>query len=334
MSTTPGHPIPTDPSRAAWLRDERVDLIGLALHLWSRRWWIVLATLSMGLVFLSASLLMRKEYESSILLLPTETPKLDQLGAAAALLGKKGGSSSVDLELYQTLLTSRTVTSELLVSDFVNRSDTGKDRTESLALILGIDTSDPGAWMAAEENLAEAISVSSVGPDLGSLIQVTAKAPQPWLARDLATAAVRIGQEVLRRVRIERSETILSRLALASESARKEWDTTAREASDFRAMHRGVALPDQQYRLEKLLLEKQIKEQKYLLARREVEQIELDKEKAAPPAMILEKATTPSRPSRPKRLLLTIVGLALGGAISCAGIAAWSLLVPELNRRA
>lgn len=319
---------------SSWIRDDRVDFVALALLLWHRRAILVAATVLMGATFYATSFALREEYESTILLLPTETPKLDQLGAAAALLGKKASTGSADLELYQTLLTSRTVTSQLLRTGFANRHDTGSGRVEPLFRILGIDTSDPGELYAAERDLATSIEVGSVGTGLGNILQVTLKAPHPWLARDLAEQTVSIGQEAFRKVRIERSETILSRLVVASEAARRDWDEAARKASQYKEQHRSISLPELQYDLDRILMEKQLKEQKYVLARREVEQLALEQAKAAPPAMILDKATTPPWRTRPKRALLAIVGMVLGAAGSCAAVLAWSLLGPELRKRA
>jgi hypothetical protein len=259
-------------------------------------------------------------------LLPTQAPAADQLGAAAALLGKKSAGSG-DVDLYQSLLTSRTVIHKLLLAPIHNESDTGNGRIEPLFHILGVDTSKPIKMDFMVDGLAKSISVGSKESGAGGILEIKFSAGTPWLAQQIGSAVLEIGQEELRLVRIERSEVILSRLSLAVAQAKGEWDSTSRIVTWYKDRNRSILLPEQALELSRREMERQVEEQKYLLARKEYESQVLEKVKAAPPMMILDPPNLPSHKSKPKRSLILAAGLIAGLIGSCVGVLGWNALV-------
>lgn len=306
---------------------DEIDLRELFLTLWRMKRVIVLSSMvSLGLATLYAFVLAKPVFESSALLLPTQAPSSDQLGAAAALLGKKS-SGSADVDLYQSLLTSRTVIHKLLAARMENRNDSAKGRIEPLHAILGVDTSKPALVDQASQALAKAIVVGTKESGEGGILEVKFTASAPWLAKQIGDAVLDIGQEELRLVRIERSNVILSRLSIAVAEAKSEWDSTSRVLTFYRETNRSISLPAQLLEQARLEMEKSAKEQKYLLVRREYELQMLERVKAAPPMMILDPANLPSRKSKPKRSLIMALGLVLGAMGSTVGVLAWKTLV-------
>lgn len=262
-----------------------------------------------------AFLLAEKEYQSSALLLPTQTmPNTDQLGAAAALLGKKTGASG-DVDLYQSLLTSRTVLRRLLKAPLANESDTGKGRLEPLESILGLDTTMPGEVDLAIKDLSRAILVGTRESGLGGILEIRFIANAPWLARSLGDKVLEIGQEELRTVRDRRFLVTGSQLAKAVEESRREWDSAATLATAFLTANRSIVSPEQRLQLSRLQIDQTAKEQKYLLARRELEVQNLERAKATPPMMILDPASLPVFRIKPKRVISVLAGGILGGIV-------------------
>ena len=307
--------------------EQDLDLREVIQSIISRKVFILLATLiATGAGGIYAYFVAKVQYTSSALLIPVQSSSPDQLGAAAALFGKKG-SGNGDLDLYQSLLSSRTVMHKLVYQKISNLSDTGKGRLESIFSVFRVDTSDALALSNLMENLSSSISVGSMSSGASGILEVKISSSNPWLAKELGNSVLMIGQEELRQIRIERSEIITSRLGNVVEQAKAEWDSAAQNLSWFKDRNRSILLASQsltQYRLE---IEKQAKEQKYLLAKKEFELQLLEKEKATPPMMILDPANLPVKKSKPNRKAIILLSL-VGGVISSIG---WILISKALS---
>ena len=318
---------------------DEIDLRDLVHTLFRRSRWIVGSTVLMfSLSAVYAFLIAKPVYTSSALLLPTETPTVDQMGAAAALLGGKKTPNSAEVDLYQSLLTSRTVVHRVLRETLPNLSDTAKGRLEPLWRILGIDTSDPKSVSSAVNRLKDRVKVDSKESGAGGILEIRFEADQPWLAQGFGNALLRVGQDQLREVRIQRADTVISRLEFAAEQAREEWDSSAVTVAAYRGSNRSLSLPDQMLELSRRELVRQAKEQKYLLARKELEMQTLARAKTTPPMLVMDPADLPARKSKPKRILLMFLGTALGFMGSCVGILFWRVFLesgdPGLGRTA
>lgn len=282
---------------------------------------VIVSGALVGLVIgaIYAYLIAKPVFESSALLIQTQTPSVEQLGAAAALLGKKGGATA-DVELYQSLLVSRSVLQRLFRAPIRNESDTAEGRIEPLWKVCNIDTSNPKKMEGWVRALKSSIFVGTKESGEGGILEVRFSAGTPWLAQQIGNLVLEIGQEELRRVRVERSIIITERLALAVNQAKEEWEISAKAVAGFRTVNRTIIAPDKQYELSRLELEKLAKEQKYLGARREYESSLLERAKAAPPMLILDPANLPASKLRPKRILMLIVGLMVGGILTTSWV--------------
>lgn len=308
--------------------DDEIDLRELALVLWTRRRIVAGSTFAaFVLAVFYAFVIAKPTFVSSALLIPVQSPAADQFGAAAALLGGKRSSGSADVDLYQSLLTSRTVMGKLLRTSLANRSDTGANRVEPLYAILRVDTSDARTMEGTIAGLQKAVEVGSKESGAGGILEIRFSAGAPWLARGIGEALLSIGQEELRQIRIARTNVILARLDETVCSARREWEESARQASIYKSRNRSLTSPEQFLELSEFEMERSAREQKYLLARKEYEAQRLEASKATPPMMILDPATLPARKSKPKRSLLLALGLVVGFTGSCAGVLAWHALV-------
>lgn len=300
------------------IREEEIDLKDLLFLLWGRRRTIALAGIcAMGLSAIYAYLIAKPTYESSALLLPTQVPTADQFGAAAALLGKKSGGSA-DAELYQSLLTSRTVMRKLMDAPLRNQSDTAGGRVEPLYRILKLDTTKPELVEGWVEALSSSVAVGSKESSSGGILEIRFTAGAPWLAQEIGQTLLEIGQEELREVRVERAGTVLPRLATVVSQAKAEWDSSARRVTWYKDRNRSIILPDQLLELARLQMEQQVREQKYMLARKEYESQVLEREKATPPMIILDPANLPARKSSPKRIRIMALGL-IAGMVAASG---------------
>lgn len=293
-----------------------IDLVDLFKFLYFHRWRILASTLFGTLIAaVYGFVIAHPVFTSSALMLPVQAQNIDQLGAASALMGKKLGSSG-DVDLYQSLLTSRTVINKLIRSE-IPASDSNPTLVP-LYKIMKIDTSDLLKFEISIKNLSQSIKVDSKETGVGGILEVRSEAQSPWLAQQILNTALSIGQEEIRLIRIERTGMILSRLSVAVEQAKSEWDSAARVITWYKDRNRSIILPEQILQVSKLEIEKQAKEQKYLLARKEYEMQLLEQAKAAPPMMILDPANFPAKESKPKKKLLLVFGF-LGGLFGSCG---------------
>lgn len=296
---------------------EVVDLRDMIRELWSKRWLVAGGTLSaLILAGVYAFFIAKPIYVSSALLIPTQVKTLDQLGAAASLLGRKTDGNG-DLDLYQSLLTSRTVIHKLLVAQIEDRSDTGKGKLVPVYKLLKIDTSKPEVVESAVEGLSNSISVGTKENGDGGILDVKISASTPWTAQQIGNQILAIGQEELRLVRIQRADVILGRLEATVSQAREEWDLAAKNYTWFKGRNMSISGPTLIFELAKLEMEKQAKEQKYMLARKEYEMQLLEKAKAAPPMIVLDPANLPATKSKPKAKVILAIAFIVGFSGSC-----------------
>jgi uncharacterized protein involved in exopolysaccharide biosynthesis len=301
--------------------DDEIDLREIFYALCRSYRLIALSTtVAIALSAFYAFLVVKPVFVSSALLLPTQTSSSStDLGAATALLGgKKGGAAGVDL--YQSLLTSRTVIHKLLQTPINNLSDTGMGRAEPLYRVLGVDTAKPINLDLVIQGLAKSVMVDSKESGAGGILEIKFSASSPWLAQQIGNTLLSIGQDELRKVRIERSDVILTRLDGAVRQSRGEWDSAASALSWYKDRNRSITLQSQFLEMARLEMEKSTKESKYLLARKEYETLVLDREKAAPPMMILDPANLPVHKSKPKRSLILLMGMFFGFSVSCIAV--------------
>lgn len=318
----------TDSTSKAGKVAEEVDLKEMISVLWKKKTQIVLSGVcALFLAFGYAFFIAKPVYESSALLLPTQEQNPDQLSGAAALLGKKINAGNADVDLYQSLLTSRTVIGKLLRTPMSNKYDSAKGRVEPLATILGIDTSNPISMENAAKDLSKAIIVNSKESGEGGILVIQFYAQSPWLAQAMGQFVLEIGQEQLRVIRIERADVTLPRLGFAVAEAKAEWEAAAKSVAAFKSRNRSIILPEQMLDLSRLQTEQQVKEQKYLLARKEYESESLMKAKAVPPMMILDPANLPAQKIKPKRGLILALGFFVGLALSSLSVLLWNILL-------
>lgn len=299
------------------LADDEIDLRKVIRDLWEGRFLILGFVVAFAFLSSTYALLKKPSYESNVLLIPTDPRSSSSLADAVSFLGSKTGKGD-DLDLYQMLLTCRTVVEQVFQAEFIDQSDTGRGRKAPLYMLLGVDATDPEKVHDGIENLTRAVKVGAPPEDPGGgVIQVNVRASSSWLAKQLADKFVDVGQVEIRRVRASRFETTLQRLQGAAKEAYLELDRASQELALFRSKNRSITQPEQQVDLDRLQLENDVKQQKYMMVRREIEALVLEKEKAVPPAIVLDSAHAPVRRSSPKRTMIVMLATLFGGALGC-----------------
>lgn len=292
---------------------DELDLVQMARDLWLVRWRILALTVAGFAFALAFAFWLPKKYTSTVLLVPTENQSSNALFGAAALLGKKGGKQG-DVELYQALLTSRTVLGHLLRTPMPDWQDSSHGELRPLLEIMKLDTNDALKMEAALLRMAATIKIETDESGSSGIVEVAVVNRRPWLAKQIADAVVQAGQEEIRRVRAERFDAILDRLGQAVKSAEREWDVTSTKLATFREANRALSSPFIQREEERLRLELESKQQGLLQARSQYQVQILERERAAPPMVVLDKANLPAKKSGPKRGMIVVVLTFLAGS--------------------
>lgn len=286
--------------------EDGITILEVFAALWENRKRLIAIGLLGALLLGGIAFKLPKAWTSEVLLVPTEKPSTDQLGALSSLIGKKASTGLGDVDLYNALLTSRTVLQQLLVAPIQVPGERRDARP--LWSILEVDTSDSKAVRRTMLRLKKDVVLQSEGNSISGIMSVAVTAKEPWLAKQMADALVAIGLDELRRVSVERLTTQKGRLDAVAKDAKSQAYAAALRVTRFQDANRSIMLPSQQLELGQLLLEKQVQEQKYLMARKEVEDINLQIEKLMPPVVVMDPADLPSIKSKPKRLFLVIGG--------------------------
>lgn len=278
--------------------------------------WRIVTIGTISVLFLSAIyafVIAKPAFYSTALLIPTTQQSPDQLGAAAALLGKKA-LTGTDVELYQNLLKSRSVLNRLLLDSVTQSVDSHIVRHIAVFQLFEIDTTDKVAVENAIAMLEKKISITSKEVGSAGILEVGVEAKTPELAQEMCSRLLDIAQAELHRTRTRRYKVILDRLEYAVQQAKEEWDFDATQLATFRGSNRSIIQPNQILEQDRLEIEKSAKEQKYLLARREFETQQLELAKATPPMMTFDEPNLPAQKSKPKRKAILLIGL-FGGLI-------------------
>lgn len=294
---------------------DELDLVQLVQDLWLVRWRIAGIIAAGFCIAVALALTLPKKYTSTVLLVPTESQTGTSLLGAASLLGKKGLKQG-DVELYQALLTSRTVLSQLLRTKMPDWRDSSRGKIRPLFEIIQVDTTNALRIESVLSGIKGSIKIETDETGSAGIAEVSVVNRYPWLAKQIADALVQVGQEEIRRVRTERFIAILDRLDQAVKSAEQEWDMASSQLAKFRESNRAVSSPFVQREEERLRLELESKQQGLLQARLQYQAQILERERAAPPMVVLDKANLPARKSSPKRGMIVIVITFLSGCIA------------------
>jgi len=315
--------------------DDMIDIRELLLGLWSKKWIIALVTL-FGAVAAAWYVKTRApSYESTAILISIEGSKSDPLGGAAAFLGKKSSGGSGDLDLFINLMTSRTLLRKLLLREIPNMSDSAKGRVEPIYKIMNTRINDPKSVRSAVSVLSQSIKVITTddGPS-GGTFKVKVSGGSPWLAKELTDNVLILVQDEFRNVRAERSNVVLERLDYAVKQAYAEWESASGALTQYRERNRSITLPYQLLEIDRLTLERQAKEQKYLLVRKEKEQILIDRAKAAPPAIVLDSADIPTQKTGTQGRKIFMIGVLMAFGAASASVLATAAIRNTLKPRA
>jgi uncharacterized protein involved in exopolysaccharide biosynthesis len=281
--------------------------IGYFFALLKRYWKTLALAVAIGMALTSGYYALQKDtYEAKIILMPSksETP------SAAGLLGlaslAKDGSG--DMDFFFALMKTEPVTRRLFGSRIPD--SLGKDSVR-VAAALELDSLGPKEYFTSIQNFQKKIKVES---QEGGLYQITMQAGSRWLCEALLNGLVGAAFHEFREAQRNRIEGLLTRLKIAIDSAQGERETANQRLVGYKERNLGVERPQSLAILNDLNLEYRVKEEKYLLVKKEMEMSNLELVKSLPPITVLGAAESPPWRISPRKKIIFPAGLFLSFA--------------------
>lgn len=273
-------------------------------------------------LFVALALVLPEYFTAKVTMLPTDDGESgfpSQLSGIASSIGLQfpfGSMSQSDL--YPTILTSDRLLSDLLDEKFAPEPGAEPQRLLDIVVENRKDLTEHEHRMAALKEMRENVVRAHKDSDTG-VITLSTTTRDADLSAALANRLVARLETYLidtRMVEGSRNRTFLDdRVAVVSVDLRK-----AEEAlKKFRETNRRVAdSPELMLEQERLSRDVLMQEQIFLELQRQKEVAKIEEVKNTPVLRVLDDATPPVRPSRPKKVVIVAMGFVLGlfGAIA------------------
>ncbi len=280
----------------------------------------LLAILAVGIGLTTGYYLLQKNvYESKIILVPakSESPSVSGLLGLASLAKEGSG----DMDFFFGLLKTAPVVKRLVASRVPD--SLGKDSVE-VRKALHMDSLGEKVFYNQILSFQKKIKVETKD---GGLYQITMEAESRWLSEALLNGLVIAGFTEYYEAQGNRIRSLLGRLEFAIVSADGEREAANKKLVDFKERNYGVEKPYSLAIMNDLVLEYKVKEEKYLLVKKELEMANLELVKSLPPITILEPAESPPwRISPSKKIIFPL------GAILSFLIGYFSVLVRDITK--
>ena len=315
------------------IQDDEIDVRVLFQVIWRGKKTIIWLTLLFTLFGVLYAVLTTPLYKSNISIYPSnsETGNLRGLSGMAANFGFDIGGSATDFHIPD-IVESRRLKDRILEHHWY--SSNLKDTTSLITLwkideekfslnpmnwIAAIFEREPGnlqlIWEAeALEMLNERISVKE---DKSGLVVVSVWMEEPQLAADIANFIRHAISDYT--VSVHSTQAGFDRNFIEKRQAEVETALTSAEETLKRFRERNRMLlesPQLQLEMERLMREVEIQTQVYITLQQQYELARIEEVKESPSVIILDEAKPDVEKDKPKRKLIVILSLFLGGMIS------------------
>lgn len=247
-------------------------------------------------------------YEAKGRLLPTsDAANMGVMGVLSGIFGQ-GGFGSIDGApssfLYAEILNSNTVLTSVMETEY--------EFLDGSKLIKG-DLYDIFNWPREYESIEKMKEkvLSKMNLENG-LITISAEAPFPELAQLIVNTWIKELDEFNKNIRITQASENLIYLNKRIDETREELEIVTDSLITYLNTNRGypeTASPIVRSRVERLELNKQVKEDIFIVLSKECEMAKLNKRKTTPVVSILDTAVLPSEKSGPKKIPVFIISL-------------------------
>lgn len=289
-----------------------------------RRWQIVvgvplLAGFATGLYSLSLPAV----FTATTTFVPEAASRTGVPAGLAGLAGRlgisMGAGASQSPQFYAEVVTSREIMERVLLAEYRDpRQKENPSDSITLLEVLQVDRDSPDANLQdGVAALSSSVSVRVDNPT--NIVRLTVEAPYPTLAAAVANRFVQYLNEFNAKTRQSRAR---ERKRFAEErvyDTERELKRAEEELQTFhqrnRSWEQSPQLVFEQGRLRRVV---DIRQEIYLTLKREYETARIEEVNETPVLTVIDHAIPPRERSKPRRRLLVLLALALGGVVGVA----------------
>lgn len=339
----------------AIIKDDEIDLVALMLHIWNGRVLILKTVAVFVVLGLFVALFGTVKYSSTVKLIPESTrgSSLGSLGGLASQFGLGNFSAaaeagSIPTEFYPEIIYSIPFLQALMayethipekgakmslyeylenrnkssVSYFIKKytigllaylrgGEVGYDREseQSNRMVVLLTKEEYGVI----EDLKKRIGVS-IGKNPGT-INVTVSMPDPLLAADVANKVALLLSDYIIDYRTDKARVDLTFVEARLGEAKERFEVAQERLALFRDASHGRQTAMAQTEEQRLQSEYDLTFNVYNTLSRQLEEARLKVQEETPVVKIIEPALVPQEKSAPKRKMIMIISVFLGGFV-------------------
>lgn len=346
---------PTPNTKPTATADDEIDLLALAKTFWKGRKTVIKAIFIAAILGLLIAFLSPVEYTATTSMVPQTTQTGSKLGGLSSLAAMAGfnldaNSTGDDLTplVYPQIVSSTPFQLELMNMPFsFSKVDhpvslftyyTGIAKPGILSLIKKYTIGIPGLIIKAIKGEKKTIESSGNGPisltkdqetvrkliedkvtlDLDSkqgFLTLTASFPEALLSAQVADQATQLLQKYIIKYKTRKATDQLNFIQQQYDETKRDFEKAQDELARFSDQNKNVTSAMAQTKAQRLQSEYSIAQNVYNEMAKQLEQAKIKVKEDTPVFTILEPAMIPQEKSKPKKALILVIWIFLGGII-------------------
>lgn len=334
---------------------DEIDLIQLAHIFWSGRRTIIKTMAIFAVLGLLIAIFSSKEYTATTIIVPQDMGAQSKLGGLSGLASMAGinldmmntsditpdvypqiiSSVPFQLELMKTELTFREISHPVSLFEYYTEYQKSSIQGTVMKYTLGL----PGVILKAIKGRPEQDSISGTNTliqltedqkdiqkklqDLLSIdysdkegyVTLICRMPEAIPAAQLAQKAQSLLQQYITKFKIQKASANLDFIQQRYDEVKRQYEQAQDELAAFRDRNRNMATATAQTELERLNNNYNLLYNVYSELAKQLEQARIQVKQDTPVFTVVQPASVPTEKSKPKRTMILIVWIFLGGII-------------------
>lgn len=323
--------------------DISIDLKALFRILWKEKWWIALITIVVTAVGCAYAFLAREEFTTQGKILPELQSKagsgLSQFAGLASLagidlnsLGSGSGIDAVRPDLYPDVITSTPFYLELFKVKVYTRDNSEltfeqyyrnvieKGEIPKEKLLKTYPVKEDGIILINRLNeirLKDLRKRITAGIDKKTgVITINSKMPDPVVAAEVTKFAMEYIMEYVKSYRTEKLRQDVNYLANQVAASRGKYYTTQEKKAKYSDQFQDMRLQSSDIQRERIESEYRLSSSFYNELLKKYEEAKFKLHQETPVFKILEPPVAPAKRTEPKRAIIAMVSMLLGGVLA------------------
>lgn len=208
----------------------------------------------------------------------------------------------------------------------IRNDDSQEAATQIDSGVISISKDQEKIRKVLEEKLSLAVN------DKEGFLTLSSNFHQAALSAQIATKALVLLQEYITKYKIEKASAQLAFIEERYSETKKEFESAQIKLANFRDKNKNITSALAQTELEKLQNEYQLAFEVYSELAKQLEQARIKVKEDTPVFLVIEEVSVPIEKSKPKRSLILLIWIFLGGVLGI-GLVFFKSLIRESKKR-